>query len=142
MELAQLDVTLHYKFTEHWGGYLVMSGVNYSGGFLDRSIESFHDVLGFDDNGRPAVERNAVNLIADLNNADMAVFDAPTNGGLLDPTIGIRYSSRSSSRAGTSSSRRRPSSPCRVRRSSCRPAIPTTACRRRCSVSATTMPGT
>ena len=70
-----------------------MSGVNYSGGFLDRSIESFHDALGFDDNGRPAAERNAVNLIADLNNADIAVFDAPTNGGLLDPTIGVRYSS-------------------------------------------------
>ena len=93
MELAQLDVTLHYKFTEHWGGYLVMSGVNYSGGFLDRAIESFHDVFGFDNNGRPAVERNAVNLIADLNNANIAVFDAPTTGGLLDPTIGVRYSS-------------------------------------------------
>ncbi len=93
MELAQLDVTLHYKFTEHWGGYLVLSGVNYSGGFLDSSIESFHDAFGFDNNGRPAVERNAVNLIADLNNASLAVFDAPTTGGLLDPTIGVRYSS-------------------------------------------------
>lgn len=93
MELAQLDVTLHYKFTRHWGGYLVLSGVNYSGGFLDSSIEGFHDALGFDDNARPAVERDAVNLIADLNNADIAVFDAPTTGGLLDPTIGVRYSS-------------------------------------------------
>jgi Protein of unknown function (DUF3187) len=93
MELAQLDVTLHYKFTEHWGGYLVMSGVNYSGGFLDSSIENFHDVFGFDDNARPAVEQNAVNLIADLNNANIAVFDPPTSGGLLDPTIGVRYSS-------------------------------------------------
>jgi hypothetical protein len=93
MELAQLDVTLHYKFTEHWGGYLVMSGVNYSGGFLDRSIESFHDMFGFDNNGRPSAERNAVNLIADLNDANLAVFDAPTDGGLLDPTIGVRYSS-------------------------------------------------
>jgi Protein of unknown function (DUF3187) len=93
MELAQLDVTLHYKFTEHWGGYLVLSGVNYSGGFLDNSIENFHDFFGFDDNGRPAVEQDAVSLIADLNSADIAVFDAPTTGGLLDPTIGVRYSS-------------------------------------------------
>lgn len=93
MELAELDVTLHYKFTQRWGGYLVLSGVNYSGGFLDRSIESFHDVFGFDNNGRPAAERNAVNLIADLNNANLQVFDAPTSGGLLDPTIGVRYSS-------------------------------------------------
>ena len=93
MELAQLDVTLHYKFTERWGGYFVMSGVNYSGGFMDRAIEGFHDAFGFDNNGRPAVERNAVNLIADLKSADIAVFDAPTTGGLLDPTIGVRYSS-------------------------------------------------
>ncbi|HWN06074.1 MAG TPA: DUF3187 family protein [Steroidobacteraceae bacterium] len=93
MELAELDVTLHYKFTEHWGGYLVLSGVNYSGGFLDSTIESFHDAFGFDDNARPAVEKDAVNLIADLNTADIAVFGAPTTGGLLDPTIGVRYSS-------------------------------------------------
>ena len=93
MELAELDVTLHYKFTRRWGAYLVLSGVNYSGGFLDSSIEGFHDVFGFDNNGRPSAERNDVNLIADLNNANLQVFDAPTSGGLLDPTVGVRYSS-------------------------------------------------
>jgi hypothetical protein len=93
MELATLDVTLHYKFSDRWGGYLVMSGVNYSGGFLDPSIESFHDAFGFDNNGRPAVRRNDVNLIADLRNASIAEFNAPTSGGLLDPTVGVRYSS-------------------------------------------------
>ncbi len=93
MELATLDLTLHYKFTERWGGYLVMSGVNYSGGFMDSAIENFHDAFGFDNNARPAVERNDINLIADLRNASIAQFDAPTTGGFLDPTIGIRYSS-------------------------------------------------
>ena len=93
MELAQLDVTLHYKFTRHWGGYLVLSGVNYSGGFLDGAIESFHDTMGFDNNGRPAVSRNDINLIADLKSANLEFLDAPTDGGMLDPTIGIRYSS-------------------------------------------------
>lgn len=92
MELAQLDVTLHYKFTERWGGYLVMSGVNYSGGFLDGAIEGFHDTLGFDNNGRPAVRRDDVNLIADLKSAELEFLGAPTQGGMLDPTIGIRYS--------------------------------------------------
>ena len=92
MELAELDVTFHYKFTPHWGGYLVLSGVNYSGGFLDSGIEGFHDAFGFDNNGRPAVSQNDVNLIADLKSADMAFLGAPTNGGLLDPTIGVRYS--------------------------------------------------
>jgi hypothetical protein len=93
VELATLDVVLHYKFADRWGGYLVMSGVNYSGGFLDSAVETFHDAFGFDNNGRPAVRRNDVNLVADLRNADIAVFNAPTRGGLLDPTVGIRYSS-------------------------------------------------
>ena len=93
MELAELDVTLHYKFSERWGGYLVLSGVNYSGGFLDSTIEGFHDLTGFDDAGRPNVRRNDVTLFADLNSANLAFIGAPTHGGLLDPTIGIRYSS-------------------------------------------------
>jgi hypothetical protein len=93
MELAQLDVALHYKFTDRIGGYLVMSGVNYSGGFMDGAIEGFHDAFGFDDNGRPAVRRNDVNLIADIGSNPMAILGTPTNGGMLDPTIGIRYSS-------------------------------------------------
>lgn len=93
MELAELDVTFHYKFTDRLGGYLVVSGVDYSGGFLDGSIESFHDLFGFDNNGRPAVRRNDVNLVADLKSADMAFLGAPTSGGMLDPTLGIRWSS-------------------------------------------------
>jgi hypothetical protein len=92
MELAELDVTMHYKFTEHWGGYLVLSGVNYSGGFMDGAIESFHDLTGFDSGGRPNVHRNDVTLFADLNSANFAFLGAPTHGGLLDPTIGVRYS--------------------------------------------------
>ena len=93
MELAELDVTLHYKFSDRWGGYLVLSGVNYSGGFLDATIESFHDLTGFDSGGRPNVHRNDVTLFADLKSANLAFLGAPTHGGMLDPTIGIRYSS-------------------------------------------------
>jgi uncharacterized protein DUF3187 len=93
MELAELDVTLHYKFSSRWGAYLVLPAVNYSGGFLDGSIEGFHEALGFDNNGRPAVRRNDVAIIADLKSANMAILGAPTHGGMLDPTIGLRYSS-------------------------------------------------
>jgi Protein of unknown function (DUF3187) len=92
MELAELDVTLHYKFTERWGAYLVMSGVNYSGGFMDSGIESFHDLVGIDEAGRPSAQRDDVNLIADLKSANFAFLESPTQGGLLDPTIGVRYS--------------------------------------------------
>ncbi len=92
MELAELDVTFHYKFSDRWGGYLVLSGVNYSGGFMDGAIEGFHDTMGFDEAGRPNVNRNDVTIFADLKSADMSFLGAPTHGGLLDPTIGVRYS--------------------------------------------------
>ena len=95
MELAELDVTLHYKFSDRWGGYLVLSGVNYSGGFLDGVDRELsrraRDSTTTGD--RPNVRRNDVHLFADLKSANLAFLDAPTDGGLLDPTIGIRYSS-------------------------------------------------
>jgi hypothetical protein len=92
LELALLDVTFHYAFSSQWSIYAVMSGVSYSGGFLDGTIESFHDNFGFTDYGRPAVSRDHVNVILDLKSTQFASFSAPTAGGLLDPTFGIRYS--------------------------------------------------
>jgi hypothetical protein len=92
VELAQLDVTFHYKFTEHWAAYLIASGASYRGGFLDSTIEGFHDTFGFDSFGRPAVSRDDVNVIFDLKSVQAAAFEAPNDGGLLDPTIGLRYS--------------------------------------------------
>jgi hypothetical protein len=92
LELAELDVTFHYKFAKYWGAYLIMSGVHYGGGFLDSTIESFHKTFGFSTFGRKAASRNDVNVIFDLKSSQVAEFEAPTSGGLLDPTIGVRYS--------------------------------------------------
>lgn len=92
LELAQLDVTLHYKFSSHWGGYVVLSGAAYQGGFLDSTIEQFHRTFGFSTFGRPALRRNDFNILFNLKSAQATAFEAPTDGGLLDPTIGVRYS--------------------------------------------------
>jgi Protein of unknown function (DUF3187) len=92
LELATLDLTIHHRFSSHWGGYLVLSGVSYDGGFLDSSIEQFHDLMSFDPNGREGAARNDINIFADLNSVQLGLFDTPTSGGLLDPTIGLRYS--------------------------------------------------
>jgi hypothetical protein len=91
LELAQLDVTLHYQISDQWGTYLILSGSSYHGGFLDGTIEEFHDTFGFDTFGRPAASRNDVNILLDLNSTQFAAFEAPTSGGLLDPTVGVRY---------------------------------------------------
>lgn len=91
LELALLDVTFHYKISDIWTAYVIASGVSYQGGFLDSGIEGFHDTFGFSDFGRPAVTRNQVNLIYDLKSTQYSSLGAPTDGGLLDPTIGLRY---------------------------------------------------
>ncbi len=92
MELALLDLTFHYKFSDVWTAYIIASGVSYQGGFLDSGIEGFHDAFGFSTFGRPAVTRNQVNLIYDLKSTQYASLEPPTDGGVLDPTFGLRYS--------------------------------------------------
>jgi len=94
LELALLDLTFHYKFAEHFTAYATVSGVVAGGGFLDSSIESFHDAFGFSSFGRPAVKRNQINVIYDLKTSSYAQLgERETNGGgVLDPTFGIRYS--------------------------------------------------
>lgn len=92
LELAQLDLTIHRKLTGRLGGYFVLSGVSYNGGFLDGAIENFHETFGFDSTGRPAVRRNGVNIVADLRSAQIGLLEKPTSGGMLDPTVGLRYS--------------------------------------------------
>jgi hypothetical protein len=91
LELALLDVTFHYKISHVWTAYIIASGVSYQGGFLDSTIEGFHDSFGFSTFGRPAVTRNQVNLIYDLKSTQYSSLETPTDGGLLDPTIGVRY---------------------------------------------------
>jgi hypothetical protein len=92
LEMSTIDVTLHYKFSPHVAGYLIMSGVSYEGGFMDDTIERFHHSAGFHTFGRPAVARNDVNLIYELKSTSYAQLgNVPSHGGLLDPTIGLRY---------------------------------------------------
>ena len=91
-ELGLLDIAFQYKFSSQWAAYLVFSGVHYGGGFLDGTIEKFHDTFGFSDFGRPAVVKNGTSYILDLKNSQIALFEAPTSGGYLDPTVGMRYS--------------------------------------------------
>jgi hypothetical protein len=92
LELGLVDVAMHRRLTEHWSVNATFSAVNYSGGFLDGTVESFHKSFGLDSFGRPAVERNTVNVILDLKSAQTVLVNAHLDGGLLDPTFGLRYS--------------------------------------------------
>jgi hypothetical protein len=93
LEAAVYDVTVHYKLARDWSAYLVASGVSFRGGFMDDTIESFHESFGFSTFGRPALARNRVNTIFDLKGSSYTNLDAGSTGGLLDPVFGLRYSS-------------------------------------------------
>ena len=91
LESATVDLTVHYKFSDAMSAYLITSAITYQGGFLDSTIEGFHDSFGFSSFGRPAVSRNDVNVIFDLKSSQTALLEPATDGGLADPTIGVRY---------------------------------------------------
>lgn len=93
LELGLVDVALHWQLTHHWSVNATLSGVRYRGGFLDGTIESVHKAFGFGLFGRPAVAHNSYNVILDLKGVNTPLLlNAPSDGGLLDPTFGLRYS--------------------------------------------------
>jgi hypothetical protein len=93
LETTTVDVTMNYRFSSHLSGYLITSAVSYDHGFLDGTVERFHDAFSLSSYGRPAVARNGVNLIYDLkSNSYASLGRSPTSGGVLDPTVGLRYS--------------------------------------------------
>jgi hypothetical protein len=90
-ESALLDLTFHYKLGKNWTAYAIASAVSYHGGFLDSTIEGFHDALGFSTFGRPAVIRNDIHLVYDLKSVQVALLAPPPEQGFMDPTFGLRY---------------------------------------------------
>jgi hypothetical protein len=91
LELATIDLTMHYKLSSQWTLYAIATAVSYHGGFLDSTIEGFHDLTGLSTFGRLAVERNAMNFVYDLKSAQVVLFEPPKSPGFLDPTFGVRY---------------------------------------------------
>ena len=91
IETGLFDMTFHYKLSQDWTAYATVSAITYQGGFLDSTIEQFHDTFGFSSFGRPAVARDQATLIYDLKGAHVVFLEKPTDGGLTDPTIGVRY---------------------------------------------------
>jgi hypothetical protein len=90
-EAANLDVGVHFKISSLWTVYGIMTALSYQGGFLDSSIEQFHDSLGFSTFGRPALARNQTSVIINLKSAQVVLLDAPKTRDFTDPIFGVRY---------------------------------------------------
>jgi len=93
LESATLDLTVHYKLSSQWTFYAIATAVSYEGGFLDSTIEGFHELVGLGTYGRRAAPRNEIHAIYDLKGAQMVMSNPPTRQGFLDPTFGLRFSS-------------------------------------------------
>jgi hypothetical protein len=91
LESSQFDVTVNYQISPEWGAYTILSAVRFGGGFLDGTIEKFHELTDNPTFGRPAASRNDTNLLFDLKGGQYVAFESPAHGGLLDPVFGVRY---------------------------------------------------
>jgi hypothetical protein len=92
LELAELSVTVTRQISDRLAGYVVLGAVGYGGGAFDGAIESFHDAFGMQNNGRTSLPRGQINVLFDLAGRREAIVDGDSRSGVLDPTLGLRYS--------------------------------------------------
>jgi hypothetical protein len=90
-EFAVVDLTVHYRVSRHFGLYATLPWFDFQDGFLDATIESFHEQAGLSSAGREHAPRDRFLALADLSRTRF-VFVEPPAGGLGDPAIGVRYS--------------------------------------------------
>lgn len=91
-ELGLVDLTLHYRVSEHLGVYGTMPYYFFDGGFLDGTIEGFHETFGFSAAGRDYLERNRFFILAKVGDTRLLVMDEPRENEFGDPVFGLRYS--------------------------------------------------
>ena len=90
-EVGLIDLVIHKRMNTWWTAYLQVPYIGYGKGALDSTIESFHDGIGFSQQGRDLVARNQFQLVYRVGDARFAQLDR-SEGGFADPVIGVRYS--------------------------------------------------
>jgi hypothetical protein len=91
LELGLFDLTAHYRFGSHWGGYLTVPVLFLRDGDLDSSIEAFHDEFGFSTAHRDLAVRNDFQVVVETRQGRFAVLEPPEDG-VGDPVLGARFS--------------------------------------------------
>ncbi|MCG8434352.1 MAG: DUF3187 family protein [Gammaproteobacteria bacterium] len=86
-----LNLTGHYAINEEFAVYTILPVNILHGGFLDSTIESFHDNLGFSDAGRPLVAEDQFQALTRFGGRTNVLQNAPKNISLADPVFGVRH---------------------------------------------------
>lgn len=89
--LGYFQLTGHYGLSDRWSMNVSIPVHYYGGGFLDGTIENFHETFGFDTFGREFISRNDFQAVAILDGDVFYLLERPTQSGLGDPVIGVRY---------------------------------------------------
>jgi len=86
-EIGLLDLTFQYGVA-----YVALSVYDFTGGFLDATVDGFHDSFGLGNAGRDLVARDRFQAVASLQGQRIAFLGPPVDSGLGDPVIGVRRS--------------------------------------------------
>lgn len=91
-EIGLADLIVQHRVSEYWSAYLTVPYIRYGQGAFDATIESFHDAIGFSQQGRDLVARDRFQIVYGIGDANFAMLDRQTKGGFGDPVLGVRYS--------------------------------------------------
>lgn len=83
------NFTFHYSISRDWHAYLQIPYIYYNDGFMDATIEGFHDTFGFGQAQRDLVERDRTQVLLKLGDDTFQIRDGPGNDGLGDPVFGV-----------------------------------------------------
>jgi hypothetical protein len=91
-EIGLADLIVQHRLSEYWSAYLTIPYIHYGRGALDSMIESFHDTIGFSQQGRDLVARDQFQIVYGIGDVRFAQLDRTPDSGFGDPVIGMRYS--------------------------------------------------
>ena len=91
-EFGVLDLTFHIALSSRTSAYSTLPLYAFGGGGLDGTIEGFHNAFGFDNAGREHVTRDRFQTVLALGSLRTSFLQAPIDGGVGDPVLGLRHS--------------------------------------------------
>jgi hypothetical protein len=87
-ETQTLSARLQHRFARRVQVGASLPWLNHSGGFMDSTIDNWHDITNLPEGIRPQLEQNDLNYIYNVSGVDLFVLDEPASG-IGDLQIGL-----------------------------------------------------
>jgi hypothetical protein len=89
-ETVRIAFEMRYGLADNWDVQVELPWIQYSGGHLDSAIESWHDLWGMPDGGRPDVGRDILNIGYSGRESEFLLTDKAS--GLGDVSVAVSHS--------------------------------------------------